>query len=157
MTPNEFLIEIIGKNGEPVSRQKVEITVRHLYWKDPVTQTLSSDAQGVVHLGNLEQVSELTAQVVKETGAPENYLWKIQPLRGKIEYPAEIKLCEGDEFGVPLQFSEETWRNEIWFFSRGRRLYPRLPPVQYDLRRGHKHANAQQAGCRHLQFAIQEL
>ena len=158
MTPNEFLIEIIGKNGEPVSRQKVEITVRHLYWKDPVTQTLSSDAQGVVHLGNLEQVSELTAQVVKETGAPENYLWKIQPLRGKIEYPAEIKLCEGDEFGVPLQFSEETWRNEIWFFSEvgGSILDCHLSSMTYDAATSMLMLNKLDAGTYSLRFKNSE-
>jgi hypothetical protein len=40
LTTNEYLLEIGGRNGEPISRQRIDLTLTHLYWHEPIKQAL---------------------------------------------------------------------------------------------------------------------
>jgi hypothetical protein len=117
LTSDEYLLEVRGRNGEPVSRQRVEVTLNHLYWKEPVNQTLSTDSNGEIHLGKLEDISVLSARVTLENSRPQSHSWELKSFKGKIEYPELIQLCEGDEFGIPVELNSSDLSNEILFFS----------------------------------------
>ena len=54
----------------------------------------------------------LCASLVKETGK-DYYEWNISLLNDKIEYPALINLCEGDEFGLPMPLPTGSLDDEI--------------------------------------------
>ena len=133
-TPNGFLLEILGRNGEPVRRQIVEVKLKHIYWQNAIKQTLSSNEEGRVDLGKLEKIEDLSVGVVSQGSPAENYLWKIQPLRGKIEYPKKIKICEGDEYGIPANLPEETWEEEIWLHSKVKDCFieSHISQISYD-------------------------
>ena len=109
---DEYLLEVKGRNGEPIVRETVTVLAHHLYWRESVEQNLSTNENGIVSLGQLKNITNLAARV-----RGQHLKWDLKSLRGKIEYPSEIKLCEGDEFDIPVDIESDNLENEFWFYS----------------------------------------
>ncbi|EPY16068.1 hypothetical protein STCU_11570 [Strigomonas culicis] len=48
-----YAVHFLGKDGEPYSKQQVQLLVQRKYWKVPETVTLMTDEKGVVDLGRI--------------------------------------------------------------------------------------------------------
>ena len=57
---NRWLVDALGRNGETVAHQPVNVAFRHRYGTEPIRQTLQTDAAGRLVLGELPLISEFT-------------------------------------------------------------------------------------------------
>ncbi|HVL12972.1 MAG TPA: hypothetical protein VM529_10430, partial [Gemmata sp.] len=57
----DYVIELLGRSGEPKPDRPVQLSIKHREFKQPVTVSLKSDASGRVNLGQLADVATLTA------------------------------------------------------------------------------------------------
>ncbi|OMJ71756.1 hypothetical protein SteCoe_29951 [Stentor coeruleus] len=115
---DSYLLELKGCNGEPVTKQRVSVSISHAHWNREFKQALQTNDQGKIFLGPLNNISKITATVESDQGRVENYVWIIKDYREKIEYPREIRLCEGDEFGLPVKNCGFNDAGEIaWLYS----------------------------------------
>ena len=64
---NRWLVDALGRNGETVAHQPVNVAFRHRYGTEPIRQTLQTDAAGRLVLGELPLISEFT---LKSEGMP---------------------------------------------------------------------------------------
>ncbi len=57
----EYVIEVLGRSGEAKPDRAVYLALKHREFRQPVTVTLKSDAQGRVNLGPLSDIVSVTA------------------------------------------------------------------------------------------------
>ncbi|OMJ83080.1 hypothetical protein SteCoe_16060 [Stentor coeruleus] len=116
---NTYFIEIKGKNGEPINNQRVEVKARHAYWNQEESQTLCTNSDGKIILGTLSGIINLSAKILYDENEESGRDWSIRNFREKIDYPKDIKLCEGDEFVLPIKSSDKNKEIEdiFWFYS----------------------------------------
>ncbi len=60
-TEKGYVLNVLGKTGEPRPDFPVTLTIHHLYFTFQTTTTLNTDAQGRVELGDLEDVPQISA------------------------------------------------------------------------------------------------
>jgi hypothetical protein len=112
---NQFLIQMRGINGEPICKQIVEVKCKSSLTSTISTEKLQTDEKGQIHLGSLENIEILTL-IVKKDPSSESYDWNLSSFTEKINYPSLIRLCEGDEFSLPVAPSS-FHSNNLWFCS----------------------------------------
>ena len=49
----------LGRNGEPFSKQEVDVTLRHILHKDEINTKLVTNKEGALHLGKLAGVPSI--------------------------------------------------------------------------------------------------
>lgn len=96
-----YQIELRGRGGEPLPRQVCNLALNHVDWKKEATDILMTDELGIVYLGDLTGITtvKLETNIHQQR---QTYGWNVANYKSKIQYPEEINLCEGDEFGVPV-------------------------------------------------------
>ena len=57
----DYVIEVLGRSGEAKPDRAVHLALKHREFRQAVTVTLKSDAQGRVHLGPLADINTVTA------------------------------------------------------------------------------------------------
>lgn len=57
-----YVLEILGKTGEPLPNRRVELMIKHRDFTTPVMLPLRSDEQGKIQLGTLTDIDFLTAR-----------------------------------------------------------------------------------------------
>jgi hypothetical protein len=57
----DYVLELRGRTGEPRPGRPVQLSLKHRDFKEPVQTTLKTDTQGRVHLGPLEDITNVTA------------------------------------------------------------------------------------------------
>ncbi|MEZ6135956.1 MAG: hypothetical protein R3C53_13725 [Pirellulaceae bacterium] len=68
-TPTGFQLLTLGRNGEPDARQPVSIQVKLQQLTKPLEFSLATDANGIVQLGDLQNVAWLTASAAGNQAA----------------------------------------------------------------------------------------
>ncbi len=97
LTPQGFVIDLLGRNGEPIADRAVSVRMRHALVTDDVVASLKTDSHGRVHLGPLPDVTHLTAlNVGHETGS-----WDLD-LRRRT-YPTRMHGLAGSTLWIPLE------------------------------------------------------
>ncbi|MBI4879216.1 MAG: hypothetical protein HY812_06095 [Planctomycetes bacterium] len=97
LTAEGYVLDVLGKNGEPIADHAVELRFSHRDYADPVTVTLKTDARGRIVLGRLEGITAVHA-----SGLPEGSSgW---PLRNAARsYPSCVQGEAGQTLRVPYQ------------------------------------------------------
>lgn len=58
---NEYVLEVLGKNGEPRPSTVLHVAFHHHFVDDAINVTLQTDKDGRINLGRLDEVDEITA------------------------------------------------------------------------------------------------
>jgi hypothetical protein len=58
---NEYVIEVLGRTGEPRPDRSVRLELKHGDFKEWIKTTLKSDAKGQIHLGPLADIEKIIA------------------------------------------------------------------------------------------------
>jgi len=97
-TSEGYVLDLLGKNGEPRADQAVTLALSLRDYADPLHVTLKSDAQGRVHLGALPGVGSVhvTSFLAGSFGA-----WELRP--DARTYPSRVQGTVGETLRVPYQ------------------------------------------------------
>lgn len=58
---DQYVLEFLGKSGEPRPERAVQLSLKHRDFRDPVAVTLKTNAQGRIALGPLSEIASVTA------------------------------------------------------------------------------------------------
>lgn len=97
----EFLMK--GRNGEPIIKQTLKLELSHIYWNKPIYYFLTTNSQGKIILGQLYDIKSIKASLTNSHNFTQNYSWDIADYKEKIEYPENIRVCEGDEVKIQVK------------------------------------------------------
>jgi hypothetical protein len=94
-----YVINVLGKNGEPKTDQQLTIEFSHKHLLQPITLNLQTNEHGEVNIGDLKSVSSLTSTT--------NYLnrsichgWEV-PKEREFSYPCSIDILNTDSIVLP--------------------------------------------------------
>lgn len=91
----QWLIEVLGLTGEPVTGAMVTVTLTSDYRTNPIEVTLQSDEQGRIQLGPLTAINTVQLAV---NGDTRSYDLRLTEAR----WPAQLHAVVGHELRVPL-------------------------------------------------------
>ncbi len=97
---NQYVIELLGRNGEPRANWPVALRLNSVWSNDPVDVTLQTDDAGRLVLGELKGTVALTATVTG--GSPVS--WNL----GGLEFqslPSTMTVVAGEDFRLPVSAS----------------------------------------------------
>ncbi len=92
---NNYVIELLGKNGEAFSDIPIRLSLKHRDYKAPYSVTLKSSAKGQVMLGALSGVVRITAESVP--GGARS--WQLGA--DYVHLPGSIHGLEGSTLNIP--------------------------------------------------------
>nr|MCU0717570.1 hypothetical protein [Pirellula sp.] len=95
-TPDGFVLEVKGRNGEPIGRQPLDVTCKQTGISQPVHFRVATDENGIVRLGMLPNVTSI--QVVMP--GMEIRTFPIGPIAP--DWPSKLHLSAQDNFELPL-------------------------------------------------------
>jgi len=101
-TPAGWVVELRGKEGEPLADRAVQLVLQHRLFTDPVSVSLETDAGGRVHLGPLPGITTL-----RVSGFPDEVSAFALRTQGRT-YPARVTGVAGTTLRVPYQGQERT-------------------------------------------------
>ncbi len=93
-----YLLELRGKNGEPLAGEPLACVFKHRQFREEVQVELQTDAQGRAWLGELPGIESFR---VKEPAGREQH-WSTA--RGACLWPVDLHARAGDTLRVPLTF-----------------------------------------------------
>jgi len=111
---NGYEVLVLGKNGEPKQNLTINFSFQNKYLTQKIHQTLQTDPQGRIHLGKLEEVNfiEANLQPFGDIGALRR-TWNVNNQK-TVNYPHNVRICEGDSITFPLLHNELN-RHQISF------------------------------------------
>jgi hypothetical protein len=95
LTPEGYVVDVLGKNGEPKAGRAVTLTFSHRDYTDAFTTTLKTDARGRVRLGALDGIVAVSAG-----GLPEGARWW-RLTQARRDWPAVVHGVEGETIRIP--------------------------------------------------------
>jgi hypothetical protein len=149
----EFLVQLLGKSGEPRPDRPLKLQLKHRDFRNPVRVTLQTDREGIVRLGELPDIAGVTAT----TPADITRSWPLR--RDSAVYPNSAHGVAGSTLRFPfLTESAQPARADLSLLElrdgtfvadrfaaveieNGMLLLQDLPPGDYDLmlkRLGHR-------------------
>jgi hypothetical protein len=103
----EYILYVLGKNGEPKVDEIVSISFNHNYIKNKIIENLQTNENGQINLGKLENIQSIKASI--------NYLsrqikfnWEL-PNNQTYSYPKTIDILNTDIIELP--FNENSINN----------------------------------------------
>ena len=108
---NAYVVELLGKTGEPKADRPVQFQVKHRDFRDPVRVTLKSDPSGRIQLGPLNDITSVTA--TGPEGSPR--IWHLQP--DQHTYYGSVHAAAGAPVTVPFVGSKLA-RTEVSLLER---------------------------------------
>ncbi|OMJ83724.1 hypothetical protein SteCoe_15266 [Stentor coeruleus] len=113
----EFLMK--GRNGEPIINQTIKLELSHVYWNNPISYFLTTNSQGKIILGQLSDIKSMKASFTNANNLIQYYSWEISNFKEKIEYPENIRICEGDEIKIQVksEYKEKGIENCVRLYS----------------------------------------
>jgi len=92
-----YVLDLLGKNGEPRPDAAVALTLTHRDYTDPIQVTLKTDAEGRITLGALDGIETAAA-----SGLPDTFgRWNLRP--AERTYPDRVQGRAGQVLRVPYQ------------------------------------------------------
>lgn len=108
----DYVIELLGRTGEPKADRPVRLSIKHRDFKEPVTVTLRSDQRGRVGLGALIDITSVTANNPDNTART----WNL--LTDRHTYRQLVHVRAGERLSVPyLGTAAVPDRAEVAFFE----------------------------------------
>ena len=95
-TPNGYLLEVKGRNGEPIGRQPLDILCKQTGISQPARFRLATDENGIVRLGALPNVISIQASMP----GMEARTIPIGPIAP--DWPAKLHLSSHDSLELPI-------------------------------------------------------
>jgi hypothetical protein len=92
---NNYVLEILGKNGEAKPGRGVNLELKHRYFRKPYHVSLQTDSSGRIQLGALEGIEWIQAKL--SGGA--SHTWRMT--KDLYRYPASIHEIAGKPFRIP--------------------------------------------------------
>ena len=118
---NDYVIELLGRTGEAKPDRPVSVTLKHREFRETVNVLLKSDLQGRITLGELNDISSVTASGPEGTA----HTWSL-PLN-QHTYRLVIHAKAGEAIAVPyLGAASKPLRSELALFEM------RGPTIQSD-------------------------
>ena len=90
-----YLLELLGKNGEPKTDRPVKVELKHRYFRETIHTSLQTDTMGRIHLGSLDGIEWLRAKGVQEI----SHTWTL--IKDLCRYPANIHGRAGKVIRIP--------------------------------------------------------
>lgn len=84
-----------GRNGEPLAKQPVVITIKRLFDSSTTNETVYTDSNGQIELGPLENISSVNGQYNGKSLAT-----KIIDT-GRVDMPTSYSICVGEDLVIP--------------------------------------------------------
>lgn len=95
---DEWVLEVLGKTGEPLEDRAVRVSVKHRDTRKPIQFSLKTDESGRVALSRLDEHVRVD---VSGDGLP-NRSWDLQTYAGFNRLPASIHSRAGEVIEVPV-------------------------------------------------------
>ncbi len=95
-----YVLELLGRTGEPKADRPVQFSLKHRDFREPVNVTLQTDDQGRVVLGELADITSVSA-----TG-PENTAHSWNPAADAHTYHQTIHGKSGETISIPYMGTE---------------------------------------------------
>ncbi|KAF0684875.1 Aste57867_23119 [Aphanomyces stellatus] len=108
---DEFVILVLGHNGEPVPRVNATIQLHHFAFKSHFTYDLVSDDLGAIHVGPLEHIKSIRATIKKRQSIWQLPSWKSHSLAVKALAYAQVIQCALPDATVHLPLPESIQHN----------------------------------------------
>ena len=109
---DNYVIELLGRTGEPEPDRAVQVALKHRDFKQPVQTTLKTDGQGRVYLGALTDIASVTATGPEGTAHTATLPLDAHTYRQLIDVP------EGQVISVPyLGHASKPRRDELALFE----------------------------------------
>ena len=96
---DEYVIQVLGKTGEPVTERPVQFSFLHRDFVNPVRVTLKTDARGRIGLGSMPGISAITC---RPDQFPERH-WELS--HDRVSYDGTIHARVGEPVEIPLSTS----------------------------------------------------
>ena len=107
------LIALLGRSGEPLADRAVHVELKHRDFKQPIRANLQTDANGVVQLGELQDIVWVKANSAGEKGQVRHW-W----LDGDhATYPSVLHGCVDETLEVASLEVPELDRNDVSLFE----------------------------------------
>ncbi len=91
-----YVLDVLGKNGEPKADRPVQVELKHRYFRDTVFVPLQTDDKGEIRFGKLEDI-----EGIKATGSEGNsHIW--YPAKNFYHYPANIHGNTKETIQIPI-------------------------------------------------------
>ena len=109
----QYVLELLGKSGEPKADRPVYVVVKHRDFKDEVHPALQTDAEGRIQLGTLDDI-----EWVKATGPDEvERMWPLT--QDRHNYPMNVNGAAGEPIRIAYMGQEaEPVRSEFSLLER---------------------------------------
>lgn len=108
---DRYVVQVLGKSGEPLADRPVALTLDHRDFTVPVSVTLKTDPQGRIDLGGLAGIVSLTAH---PGGFPVRR-WELP--QDRVSRPETIHAKAGDVVEIPLFAADAFGRNDLAIFE----------------------------------------
>ncbi|OMJ77934.1 hypothetical protein SteCoe_22372 [Stentor coeruleus] len=100
---NGYELLMKGRNAEPIIKQTIKLELSHVYWKKSIDCFLTTNSQGKIFLGQIDDIKRIKASFTNANNFVQSYNWDIENYKEKIEYPENIRVCEGDEIKIQVK------------------------------------------------------
>ncbi|MFH0946250.1 MAG: hypothetical protein V2A76_13705, partial [Planctomycetota bacterium] len=97
LTDAGYVLDVLGKNGEPKQDVAVDLMLTHRHYTDPIHVTLKTDAKGRIALGPLEGIETVTAAGIADGFGS----WNL--LQATRTYPSLVQGRSGQVLKLPYQ------------------------------------------------------
>lgn len=103
-----YYLYVLGKNGERIPNIEFNIELRYLWKRDNNTHNAITDAQGRIHLGNLEGVTYVGVTAVDVKDEQLNTFFEIFNKNSSLA-PSQLIRVEGESISLPVlrQFEQK--------------------------------------------------
>ncbi|MFO0848489.1 MAG: hypothetical protein U0871_08030 [Gemmataceae bacterium] len=109
---SEYVVELLGRTGEPKPDRAVQVSVKHRDFKQPVHATLKTDARGRVALGQLADIVSVTATGPEGTA----HTWTLP--RDQSTYRRTVNARPGKPVVIPYPATgDKATRDEVALFE----------------------------------------
>ncbi|GLE08669.1 hypothetical protein PINS_up019984 [Pythium insidiosum] len=98
-TEFDFMITVLGHNGEPIRDKVMTISLKPLHFSTDVTKSLQTDEHGEIHLGSLTDFQRVSAHF---SGASDGQTWSWELPNLRTHRPTMIHCAAGSTIEIPL-------------------------------------------------------
>lgn len=109
-TASGYVLETLGKSGEPIANRPVRIQLHHEWFNQPVNVVLRSDENGIIKLGPLDQIRLLETSTLGSDTA--SHQWALDQA-SRFNYPPISTVATGQTVEIPYPGDEDFKANEV--------------------------------------------
>ena len=114
---NDYYYYIFGKNGEPLDDVTVNFTFTHKFFSNQSENvSLTTDEEGKINLGSLEDISYLNTNFNGPNGACTSS-HNISNIKERVSMPDSLNILEDEEIQLPYLSNTPFSQSSVWLVS----------------------------------------